>query len=114
MGPFGPILRFPLLEISRSLDCLVRIAVLREAVSLEIPCNYWVYGAARLLPALSMSYSGHFWMAWPLWGVQRAGNLQGIAQGIFVAEPDQYGLNLVQRGGTPAPVRSTDSFWQPG
>lgn len=93
---------------------MVRIAVLGEAVSLEIPCNYWVFGAARRLLALSMSYSGHFWMAWPLWGVQRAGNLQGIEQGIFVAEPDQYGLNLVQREAALAPVRSTDSFWQPG
>jgi hypothetical protein len=66
------------MEISRFLDCLVRIAVLREAVSLEIPCNYWVFSRAMLLPALSMRYSRHFWMAWPLLGVQRAGNLQGI------------------------------------
>ena len=68
---------------------------------------------ARQLPALSMSYSGHFWMAWPSWGVQRAGNLQGIEQGIFVAESVQYGLNLVQREIAPAPIRSTDSFLQP-
>jgi hypothetical protein len=88
----------------------VRSAVLSEAVSLEIPCNYWVFGAARRLPALSVSYSGHFWMAWPLWGVQRAGNLQGIEQGFFVAESVQYGLNLVQREVAPAPVGSTDSF----
>jgi hypothetical protein len=66
------------MENSRILDCLVRIAVLREAVSLEIPCNYCVFSRAMLLPTLSMRYSRHFWMAWPLLGVQRAGNLQGI------------------------------------
>jgi hypothetical protein len=63
LRPFGPSLRLSSLEISRLKDCMVRIAVLREAVSLEIPCNYWVFSRAMLLPALSMRYSRHFWMA---------------------------------------------------
>jgi hypothetical protein len=37
LRPFGPSLRFPSLEISRLKDCMVRSAVLSEAVSLEIP-----------------------------------------------------------------------------
>jgi hypothetical protein len=78
LRPFGLSLSVICMEISHSLDCLVRIAVLREAVSLEIPCNYCVFSRAMLLPTLSMRYSRHFWMAWPLLGVQRAGNLQGI------------------------------------
>jgi hypothetical protein len=37
MGPFGLNLSVMTMENSRILDCLVRIAVLREPVSLEIP-----------------------------------------------------------------------------
>jgi hypothetical protein len=37
LRPFGPSLRFLPLEISRLKDCMVRIAVLSEGVSLEIP-----------------------------------------------------------------------------
>ena len=37
LRPFGFSLSVICMEISRSLDCLVRIAVLSEAVSLEIP-----------------------------------------------------------------------------
>jgi hypothetical protein len=47
LRPFGPNLRFSTLEISRSLDCLVRIAVLSEAVSLEIPCSLGIYSVNR-------------------------------------------------------------------
>jgi hypothetical protein len=38
MGPFGLILSFLSMEISRILDCLVRIAVVSKKISAVFPC----------------------------------------------------------------------------